>query len=218
MKYVFTAAVVAAILSICSCGIKPAVKDNTSSVQKLTKPTPSGIVRLVNDSGRTFCSAFVISKSIALTATHCVISQGLLGIQVNSDVNVASEDGQLVIQGTVRSIGPRQDVAVVSGDFSKFTPLKFSTLPGDDILANTYNLTSCGYPYGGNLVCYSLAKPFKALDMVGFRDGQMYAAMSGGPILDLSTGIVYAVNHGVTVGAVIGAPLVSAFFGQLIIE
>lgn len=171
-----------------------------------------GIVRLESE-GRGFCSGSVISDTEVLTAAHCISQATPTGFVLAENFTVRSIEVNghyMVATSKVKSFNGRQDVAIVYGDFRRFSKLKLETNPDKDILANNYNLASCGFPYGGQLVCYTINNPEKMIDVISFT-GQMYAGMSGGPVLDLKTNTIYAVNHAVTQGYVLAAPIVNLF-------
>jgi len=171
------------------------------------KPVFPALVRLTYE-GRTFCSGTVISDTEVLTAAHCVDGmpeEGVLAVSLPK----ADLTAEAVIKVTGYNI--RQDTAIVTGDFRQFKKAEAASNPEDDILVNNYDLASCGFPYRGKPVCYTLRKAHKFVDMVGFDVGQMYAGMSGGPVIDLNTGKVVAVNHAVADRRVIVAPIINLF-------
>lgn len=171
------------------------------------------IFKLTRD-GRAFCSATVLTKTLALTAAHCVVMEGPFGL-VNATGMVArslrAADGSVLKVNTeVINANPRGDYALLSGDFSKFSTLQIDDRPSSDILYNKYNLITCGFPWGGTGVCYRIMDPEKYVDFIKAK-GQMYAGMSGGPVIDMNTGTIYGTNTGVTDGFVIIAPIVNIF-------
>lgn len=192
-----------------------------SGIDLMTNPgNVPGLVKLTTPEGRPFCSGFVVSNTQVVTAAHCVAQGTIFGVQVQQEVtieSIAKNFEKTIITAESKSVNLRQDSAIIIGDFSKFSKVKISTDPNADILANNYRLASCGFPYGGRPVCYTLEQPVKMVDMIGFRVGQMYAGMSGGPVIDLNTGTVYALNHAVAEGIVIVAPIVNLFSSQSVV-
>lgn len=174
-------------------------------IKLVTEPDKiPGIVRLSTLEGQFFCSGAVISDTEVLTAAHCVTP--LTRNMIITSVKV--KDSVETTTGFATMLNPRGDTAIVTGDFKKFSKLKINSNPEDDILVNDYDLITCGFPYAGPLVCYRLTETFKMFDVVGGK-GQMYAGMSGGPVIDTNSGVVYAINHGVANSFVLVAPTIS---------
>ncbi len=190
-------------LTMTSCVTVPnktSLFDKASSLA--TQNELGGIVALYNDQGNFFCSGFVVDDKTVVTATHCI------GATTDNVVGVVS--GGQVTLGQFTHFNSRTDIAIIQGDFSKFSKFEVEMDPAKDALVNQNDvvLVSCGYPYGGKPVCYRLSELVKYVDMTA-ATGQMYAGMSGGPVIDLKTGKVYGVNHAVTIGKVVFAPTVN---------
>lgn len=184
------------------------------------------IVRLETVDGNFFCSGTVISDTTVLTAAHCFMYMEENDFVVSSipEENSKGEVSVLVARSKVKGFNQRADVAVVVGDFRQFSKMKIDTNPESDILENLnkgtnqqYDLVACGFPYGGKLVCYKFSNPEKMVDVIGGL-GQMFAGMSGGPVIDMKTGKILAVNHAVTQGMVLIAPIVNLYNGLRIIQ
>lgn len=213
-------------LSLTSC-----VTQSLTLTQKAVKMVSvekefKAIVRLETVDGDFFCSGTVISDNMVLTAAHCFMYMEENDFVVSSipEENAKGEISVLVARSKVKGFNQRADVAVVIGDFRKFSKMQIDVNPESDILANLdkdtkerYDLAACGFPYGGKLVCYKFSNPEKMVDVIGGL-GQMFAGMSGGPVIDLKTGKVLAVNHAVTQGIVLVAPIVNLYNGLRIIQ
>lgn len=174
------------------------------------------IVKLVSDDGRFFCSGVVISDTQVLSAAHCFTWLKENSFSVVSIEN--SDETALVAHARVSGYNIRADTAIVNGDFKRFSQMEIDADPSSDILINPqYDLVACGFPYGGKVICYPLTNATKMIDGISFN-GQMYAGMSGGPVIDLNTGKVLAVNHAVAPGFVIVAPIINLYYGLHLIE
>lgn len=192
--------------TILSCTTKSLTQEGVKSA--VTTGKFRGIVKLKTVDNMFFCSAVVISNTQAVSAAHCFMHLPANEFIVES---IANENKKVLVAGAnVVAYNGRADTALIGGDFSEFDQFQIDTNPESDILVNDYNLVTCGFPYGGNLVCYKFSGPYKMVDGIAGA-GQMYAGMSGGPVIDLKSGKVLAVNHAVSQGFVVIAPLVSFF-------
>ena len=68
----------------------------------------------------------------------------------------------------------------------------------------------CGYPYGGRLLCQEFTQPRQAYFQVQ-GISHVYPGMSGGPVIDMKTGHIIAVNTAATEAYVIVSPLTEIF-------
>lgn len=155
----------------------------------------SPILRVLNMYDKTVCSAFVVSEHYAITAQHCLDP-------FQTSIVLSSTNKEQIIVGKILSVDNRTDQALIMGDFSSFKPLKMGMVEGKK------NLRSCGYAYGGDLVCFK----YKADNNWGFMlkgKGYLYPAMSGGPLVDLKTNTVVGINVAVRENDLIHSSLIN---------
>jgi len=151
------------------------------------------------------CSATVISDIYALTAAHCVtIGSGMM----TDSIDVRTSDGEDVgVKANAVGMLPSQDVALLKGDFQQFRKAAIETDPRG-IFAGTGPFVACGFPGGDKSICLQfIPRTNNRFLIIG--DGYLYQGMSGGPVIDQSTGHIVAVNsqvndHGVSVGPTVG--------------
>jgi V8-like Glu-specific endopeptidase len=180
----------------------------------------NGIVRLLDEQGRFFCSGVVISETRIATAAHCVIGQvPMMGIRLlRNKILVASENGKIITVANTGGVEPRSDQAVLVGDFSMIRPMKAITDPTE--IAESFkrgNVVMCGYPYGGKLYCNKLSNP--TTDNFQFKgSGHLYPGMSGVPVIDAERGIVIGINTAVNAEWAIVSPLVELFVNTGVAE
>lgn len=168
------------------------------------------IVKLYNrETGRFFCSGTVIGANYILTADHCVdkMKKNRPTIEVR-----AIGEKTITAVGYVSSFEGHSDVALVYGNFSKFNSLSFENEPSADINAiYTHRLVTCGFAYGGDLLCTPFTARWPSFFSVGGQ-GMMFPGMSGGPVLDLDTGKVVGTNYAMGDNVALITPLVEPLF------
>lgn len=155
-----------------------------------------------------FCSAFVIDANYALTAGHC-IDNGFGGM-LEDEIQIQLEDGtDSKITAKAVGINNRTDVGLIKGDFNKFQFLivNFYTFP---INVREGDYVTCGYPYGQKrLTCVRFVPVNNSYFAIAGK-GFLMPGMSGGPMIDLNTGVVLGVNISVGEGLVNAASTIGS--------
>lgn len=161
--------------------------------------TEKSHVRL-HSQGRFRCSGVVIGNNTVLTAAHC----GNIGEMVE----IVSDSQEVTVLAKFSSALGKQDLAVVTGDFTQFKKSPFEYTKNLFHGETKRPMEACGYPYGSNTYrCYDLT-PVKNTFVQEMGIGRLYYGMSGGPVFDKETGLVVGVNSAITDGLVILAPLI----------
>lgn len=173
----------------------------------------TSIIRLHSEQGRFFCSGTVISNHRILTAAHCVVQDFGFFAAVISKVQIRTQDGAIVGWATVEAANPRQDLAIVRGEFTKLDKREVMTNTteiNEAFLRWPAKVRACGFPDAGPLRCSDISR----IDRENFSfagRGGLYPGMSGGPVFDLRSGKVMAVNTAVQGNRVILSPLIELY-------
>ena len=210
MKYVFTAAVVAALTFI-GCVSKETLPAYSVRQENLNREYNS-IIRLHDDKDRFVCSGVVISDDYVLTAAHCLYGNDgpVKTINVISSANTTTK-------ASVVGLNVRMDYALLRGNFTKFTReiLMFSSGTPLRLTGIKGRVFTCGFPFGSKQpFCYGTAP--QLVDTQSFQlvlEGALYPGMSGGPVIDVDNGLVIGVNSAVTRqgGGIVISPLIGLF-------
>ncbi len=191
--------------------------DMTKEKKVETAPTKklgyNAIVRLHDAAtGRFFCSGAVVSNKHIVTAAHCVdyypANAEVVEIRSSSGLSFA-----VPVLASVLAANSRNDQALLIGSFTHFAKLPMELRPKPIINAffnPSNNIILCGYPYGGKLLCLPFRQPRQYFFQVQGLS-HVYPGMSGGPVFDMHTGRIVAVNTAATEGFVIVSPLTEIF-------
>lgn len=167
-----------------------------------------------NDKMQFHCSAFVISNLYAVTASHCVVDA--YGFMTKDSIHIYDADlKDTGLIAVAASMDRRADLAVIMGNFAGFHKLKMDHVTGLMRLPGPF--ATCGFPWGSTPPLCNLFKPmgpfYEHVKGMGF----LLPGMSGGPVIDMNSGMVGAINMALGDGFVIVAP-VTGIFGALEIE
>lgn len=154
-----------------------------------------------------FCSGAVISRNYAVTAGHCLEDRNrrVPSIRVYTADNQDSK-----VDATAVFYDERSDQGLILGDFSEFNVLRFVTDPTAILEIMTVQerpMAACGFPYGGGLFC----SPFSERHQGDFQisgQGFLYPGMSGGPVVDIGSGLLLGTNSAASGDVIIIAPLI----------
>lgn len=189
----------------------PAFHENQDFSAKQLPP----LVRLHHGKdNRFFCSGTVISDDYILTAAHCLMKGVYFPSMTTEDINVVSmtlpNSAPVTVVAKANSLNQRADYALVRGDFRAFqkakilhTPDMFGKLVGPGVV--------CGFPWGSTDICYSINSGLATWHEHLAASGRMYPGMSGGPVLDVGSRAIFAINTGIAEGAIILSPLIGLF-------
>lgn len=173
-------------------------------------PKRGSIIRLHTSDGRFYCSGVIVGPKTLITANHCV--DGALPGEEVAEVRDATKQPTGIVASFVAG-NERADYAILTGDFSTFTIRAHTTKPSEilnNIENNERELMACGYPYGGDLLCAPVInRRMYAFYVAGA--GFLYPGMSGGPVVDVASGRVIAVNSAVTDQVVLLSPLIEIY-------
>lgn len=147
----------------------------------------------------TICTAFVISPQLAITAAHCLGSP--------PEAYILADQRKSHFQAfTPIRVNQSRDIAILQGDFSHYESLKLSNLSGVEELGHTF--TACGFPFGGHLVCTQVKTIGNYQHKIKLT-GVILAGMSGGPVYDQESKMVFFMNDAVSDGFLIASPLIN---------
>lgn len=179
--------------------VMPAPKAATNGALKR-----DAIVRL-HQNGHFFCSGIVIAANYVLTAAHCVAD-------ASGTIEILTLQGESVTTSEHWSADERSDLAVIECDCSAFNAMEVDSTAAT-VLSNIPTKTvsspilACGYPHGGGIFCSELtdlSPQYFSLHAHGY----LYPGMSGGPVINMRTNRVFAVNTAVAEQGVLVSPLI----------
>ena len=181
-------------------------------------------IRLVNEDGtpnksfvrllsvknhRLHCTGVVFSATMLVTARHCTDKKYEVRDRTNKPIGIIA---------TRKAAAVSEDYAVYTGDFSSLgqSVIMTNTMELEDLVLSpsTASIVLCGYPEGGPLACSPVYNIMNNVNQGGFSlsgTGFLFPGMSGGPVIDLHSRKVIAVNQGAWRNLVYLAPLVELY-------
>jgi len=175
------------------------------------------VVRLEWRNGTFVCSGFVISDNYIVTAAHCLMHYDTFfpGLS-HEDMVITLYDAQdpnvwTKVNAKPAALNNRADYGLLVGDFkdvSRVSILYDSTMFK---LIGGGQVAACGFPYGASSICYLSQRPIgKWYEKLNVKV-LLFPGMSGGPVVDVITGAVFAVNSAVYGEDALVAPLIGLF-------
>jgi len=203
IRYYFYISASVLLIILAYKAVRKPSKDN------LAQQFPS-IVRLHNaKTGYFFCSGVVISDDVILTAAHCIAK----GEKDKEPVDIVVKSPAKPLASWYAKAGnysERADVGIIYGNFKGLPRMPIETDANEvhDQLTQSYgNVVACGFPYGGKLTCSKVENSGRFGFYYGGK-GFLFPGMSGGPVINLDTGAVVAVNSAVDGEYIFVAPLI----------
>lgn len=185
-----------------------------NEVQNFLPNTYLSMVRLESKEHGFFCSGAVISDDYVLTAAHCLMEDGVFPDMNREEINVVSIPTSTGMTKTsiayAAALNNRADYALIRGDFREFTKIKILVKPN---MTNQLKgpIVTCGFPWGAESVCYSTGNKLIPYFERYKLEGRLYPGMSGGPVIDASSGSALGVNAAVMDGGIAISPLIGLF-------
>lgn len=174
----------------------------------ITRNSPEKHVSLIaimkEESGKIefHCSAFVISDKLAVTAAHCVIDENGF-LEKDELIIVDTKDIDTKVRAKPAAANLRADMAVITGDFSGFNKAQMS---GTGFINAPGPFGTCGFPWGAFPALCTDFVPKANYYAEEKGDGHIFPGMSGGPVIDYTTGLIVGINTEIHDGFVSVAP------------
>lgn len=167
----------------------------------------AAVVKLYDiEHGKFFCSGTVISKNYILTAGHCLRDYERFAITIEVKTMLDKPTG---IKAAAVYAAGRSDQGLLIGDFSAFNSMPIEVRTAEELSIyqdQSRPVIACGFPYGGEYFCSAFTNRHQEAFSIG-GDGFLYPGMSGGPVIDLKSGVIIGINTAVVERGIIISPI-----------
>ena len=161
---------------------------NDSPMSFLLPRAHGPLLHLKDEEGRPMCTGFVIDDNYAITAAHCVYGKGGKNITAKDHANKDP------IQTRVVGYYARGDYALLKADFTTYARFKIEQTHPLGRLLEGRMVATCGFPLGQLASACNPAMILSPMDSFFLAKGELYPGMSGGPVIEPTTGLVVGLN------------------------
>lgn len=185
---------------------------------KDTEHSPVVRINVIVDKKPKFiCSGTVVSNKYVITAGHCITDREEGGIDKDKVFVIQNSSKTISVDSKAVAMHPSMDYGLLMGDFTVFQKLELDPV-SLGFSGKLGPFVTCGFPLGGIDHCQAFPGP---LPFIGYQNAigkvQLYPGMSGGPVMDLTTGYIVGINSAVGQDYSVFSPIVN-FFGVFDIE
>lgn len=197
-----------------SCSSSSKMRQRTEKNLPVWNKTPTNgknlypsIIRLNDTMDRFFCTGFVIDGVYAMTAAHCVVD--MVGDIRTDSIKIHDQYDNYVGEAIPVAVDRYLDVAFIKGNFEDF---KAAPVDFRGINSKTGMVTvACGFPSGQyDLYCVNLVQVGNKDFRYRMSGGPLFKGMSGGPVVEVTSGNVIGINSSVDTFTVVIAPVLGS--------
>jgi Trypsin-like peptidase domain len=173
-----------------------------------------GLVRLSLKGGNGFCSGWVIDKNYAITAAHCINTNGYIDREAIKLFSETGVDTGVLAEATAYDVD--LDMGLIRGDFHVFQPVATEFYKDGFPRELGHSYYSLGFPLGQKMLASSSFVPEGMEYFMVKGQGHLIQGMSGGPVVN-ERGVVVGINSAVDSSHSIVAPI-QGFLGRFGLE